>query len=238
MSVFPVSCLACLARHSGLCEPLGDSELSVVDRYRTRQRSFDRGRHIYHEGDVLDEVCSLTSGWVLIYHLMDDGQRQVLEVLLPGAFFGFQPDPRTPVTHSAVCLTPVSVCSFSRARIAGLFREHPEVGLRMIRMCARDRILLHEHITNLGRRTARERVGHFLLQLYQRAFERQGQGKPISLPFGQQDISDVLGLSHVHTNRILQAFKAEGLIETARGAIRVPDAQKLAEALGGRSAYC
>ena len=109
--------------------------------------------------------------------------------------------------------------------------------MRVIRMCARDRILLHEHITNLGRRTARERVGHFLLQLYQRVFERQKQRDPVSLPFGQQDISDVLGLSHVHTNRILQAFKAERLIETGRGVIRIPDGRKLADALGGKSIY-
>ncbi|MGI9382490.1 MAG: Crp/Fnr family transcriptional regulator [Methyloligellaceae bacterium] len=235
-AVFPVSCLTCLARHAGLCEPLRDDELSVVDKYRTSRHSFHKGHHIYHEGDVPEEVYSLTDGWVLIYHLMADGHRQILEVLLPGAFFGFQPDLRAPITHSAVCLTAASACSFSRVRIQELFQEHPEVGLRMIRMCARDRVLLHEHIANLGRRTARERIGHFLLQLYQRVFDRQGQNALVTLPLGQQDVSDVLGLSHVHTNRILQAFKAEGLIETGRGAIRIRNGRDLAEALGIQAA--
>ena len=230
--VFPLSCLTCLARHSGLCEPLSDDELSIADHYRTSHHSLDKGEHIYHEGDVPDEVYSLTEGWVLIYHLMADGHRQILEVLLPGAFFGFQPDLQAPITHSAVCVTAVSVCGFARARIQKLFQEHPEVALRMIRMCARDRVLLHEHIANLGRRTARERVGHFLLQLYQRVFDRQRQSTPVTLPLGQQDVSDVLGLSHVHTNRVLQAFKAEGLIETGHRAIRIPNGHALAEALG------
>ena len=224
-------CHACLARSSGLCQALSDDELSILERYRTQLHSYAKGDHIYHEGDHLEEMFSLTRGWVTLYHVQPDGERQIVEVLLPGAFFGFQPNLQGATTHSASCLTDAEVCGFSRVRMIELFREHPNVALRAFRMCSRDRIRMHSHIADLGRSTARERIGRMLLRLHDLSALRERSSAPKYLPLRQLDISDILGLTPVHTNRVIRALREEGLIETHRGGVRIIDAERLAEAV-------
>lgn len=216
-----------------MCAPLSDADLSLIDLYRQGSRSFKKGVHIYHEGDVLDLSFSLASGWVLLYHLLEDGRRQGLEVLLPGSFFGFRANLQTPMTHAAVCLTDVTVCSFQITRLQEFLIDHPTAALHMLRQCARDRLLLHDHIVNLGRRTSRERVGHFLVQVCERLLDRHaGDADAVALPINQQVIADILGLSVVHTNRVLHGFKEEGFVATRRGKLLITDSVALGQAVG------
>ena len=46
--------------------------------------------HLYHEGDVLNEAYNLLDGWVLLYHMLEDGRRQILEILRRFREAGFE----------------------------------------------------------------------------------------------------------------------------------------------------
>lgn len=221
-------CLACKARHVGLCQPLGGGELDVVARFKNGDRRLAAGEHLYHEGDVVNEVYNLTGGWVLLYHLLDDGRRQILEILLPGAFFGLQPDANQPMSHSAVCATAAEICVFRRRDIMNLFLERADLAVRTIALCARERIAIHDHLTSLGRRTARERIVHLLVEIDHRLRAIQ-PGAPAIVPLTQAQIGDVTGLSEVHVNRILQDLRAEGAVEISRGMLQILRPDKLTE---------
>jgi CRP/FNR family transcriptional regulator len=230
-TLFSRRCVACKARRIGLCQPLADSEIGIVANFKIGDRHLASGDHLYHEGDLINEVYNLLDGWVLLYQLLPDGRRQIVEILLRGAFFGFQPDLRDRMSHSAVCATPVAVCVFPKARLIDLFRDHTELALRALTMCARDRLEIHDHLTSVGRRTARERVAHLLCELDHR-LRVSTPGAETAIPLTQAQIGDALGLTEIHVNRTLQTFREDGLVRTGRGVIHVLRSDRLADIAG------
>ncbi len=65
----------------------------------------------------------------------------------------------------------------------------------------------------VGRRTAIERVAALLVHLFKRAASAGlVDGDSIPFPLTQLHIADALGLSVVHTNRVLQRLRKGGFI--------------------------
>ena len=85
-----------------------------------------------------------------------------------------------------------------------------------------------EHLIGISRRSAVERIAHFLLELLTRlrviglADERSFQ-----LPLTQEQIGDILGLTGVHVSRTLRQLREEGLVETAGQRITIRNAEQL-----------
>ena len=70
-----------------------------------------------------------------------------------------------------------------------------------------------EHIISLGRRTPIERLAHFLLELQERLrIVGRSKDQSFTLPFSQNVMADVLGLSVPHLNRMMQKLRLEKLI--------------------------
>src|SRR3546814_4756770 len=65
---------------------------------------------------------------------------------------------------------------------------------------------LREQIVRNGRQTAQERIGHLLLELHRRAqIVDQASADAMPLPLTQTQIADTLGLTPIHTNRVLRS---------------------------------
>jgi CRP-like cAMP-binding protein len=81
-----------------------------------------------------------------------------------------------------------------------------------------------EHIIDVGRRTPIERLSHFLLELHARlrAVRRAGLTS-FALPFSQEVMADVLGLSVPHLNRMMQQLRSEKLITDSERQIEFID---------------
>jgi hypothetical protein len=93
--------------------------------------------------------------------------------------------------------------------------------------------MLRERIVALGRRSARGRLAYFLCELVwrQRAVG-MAEDHTIRLPFTQTDLADTLGLTSVHTNRVLQGFRRDGLIMLERQRLILRDIERL-QAISG-----
>lgn len=64
-----------------------------------------------------------------------------------------------------------------------------------------------------------------------------GQRFGYELPMTQEQLADALGLTSVHTNRVLMALGSEGLITRTKRAVRIDDWPRLAEAGDFNAAY-
>ncbi len=230
----PANCRTCAVRDEALCAPLSDRELGIVEHFKAGNRVIPAGSDLFHQGEPSSELYTLLDGWVFLYQILEDGRRQILDFALPGAFLGFQPDLAAPMAHAAHCLTDVAVCVFPRKNLFGLFRKHPELALRMAWITARDWTLANEHLTNLGRRSARERVAHLLLELFYRVRlgHPSAHGGTIELPLTQEHIGDALGLTSVHVNRTLRQLRESGLVGLSGRTLRVLDPDALADVAG------
>ena len=81
---------------------------------------------------------------------------------------------------------------------------------------------------NVGQRTAIERMGHLLCELYWRfaavGLTRDGS---FELPLTQSELGDTLGLSTVHVNRTMQELRGQGIIATSGKTYTIVDLKRL-----------
>src|SRR3546814_17640351 len=89
---------------------------------------------------------------------------------------------------------------------------------------------LREQIVRNGRQTAQERIGHLLLELHRRAqIVDQASADAMPLPLTQTPIADTLGLTPIHTNRVLRRLVRAGLLAMNRPWTRFLPPDRIAE---------
>lgn len=196
-----VDCSNCRARSDGLCAGASSETLRLIAGCKASDREFKAGRDIFNQSDSCEAIY-LVDGWVFRYDLLDDGRRQIVDFVLPGAVLGFHPVRGSLTTFGAQALTDCTVCVIPHAALRLLSREQPEIGLRLAWLMSRDRSLAFDHLTSIGRRSARERVAHLLLELFIR-YRAQWPGfriEEMHLPLTQEHIGDATGLTFVHAS--------------------------------------
>ena len=109
-----------------------------------------------------------------------------------------------------------------------LFRSQPQFGLALSWLAAYEAAIYAEHIVDIGRRTPAERLAHFLLEIHAR-LRAVGRAEETSfdLPFSQEVMADVLGLSVPHLNRVMQQLRAERLITSRARLVELTDMASL-----------
>jgi CRP/FNR family nitrogen fixation transcriptional regulator len=139
-----------------------------------------------------------------------DGRRQIIELLLPGDFFGFTTSEEYDFTVEAVA-EGTQVESFPRQRVEVLADSSPQLAreLRQVSFEALSRV--QTQLLTLGRVTALEKIGSFLLELASRSPDAAA-GK-ITLPISRYDIADYLALSVETVSRSLSDLKNRGVIK-------------------------
>ena len=126
--------------------------------------------------------------------------------------------------HSVATLTPCRVYPVAAATLQAVQQHHPGLRRAFAWSVRRDLAIMQEHVVDLGRRTARERLAHLVLELLCRLrLVGLADGGTFALPLTQGVLADVLGLSIVHVNRTLRWLNDEGLVCYRPGQLEVRD---------------
>lgn len=225
------NCLICAARRDGLCSDFSPAMLGKMKQFKSGDRKISSGADLFAPGDVCNAIYNLLDGWAFRYNLLEDGRRQILDFALPGAVLGFHPERGGRTTYGVQALTDIELCIIPHENLAPLSREAPEMGMRLARLVSRDRSLAYDHLTSVGRQSARERVAHLLLELFIRyRADWPGQrSEEMRLPLTQEHIGDATGLTSVHVNRVLSDLRDEGIIDFHYRRLRVLNPDRLVE---------
>ena len=175
---------------------------------------FDSHETIFFEGDPSSRVYEIVDGVVMLYKLLPDGRRQVVEILSAGDIFG--------VTSGD--LYDTSAETLASATIRHTVRHQAEQSERwqhaMYTKLLQQLEGMHEHAVLLGRKSAFERVSTFLMKF---VVDRGGAGcvgpkldvpdeSLVTLQMTRQEIADYLGLTIETVSRVLSTMKKRGLI--------------------------
>jgi len=172
-------------------------------------------RTIFSQGEPVDHAYKIVSGVVRLCKHLPDGRRQIAQFLFPGEYFSFV----TIGDHgfSAEAVVDVTLLSFPQKHVERLCQEHPHLRARLFELLSQRVHDIQNHLTMVGRQTAKERVAAFLLLLSQRL---STDGTRITVPMNRQDIADYLSLTMETVSRTLSLLKANRIIS-------VPDLHQL-----------
>lgn len=209
---------------------LDDQDKKDVRALKGHEKRFARGAEIIDAGQQLDSVLIVKQGWAIRYKTLDDGRRQVLNVLLPGDMFDLQVLVAAEADHSVMAVTELETLSITPTVFRDILTQSGKLTLAFWWMQVQEEAFLREQIVRNGQHSARERIGHFLLELHRRVqIVDKGTRDGFRLPLTQTVIADALGLTPIHTNRVLRQLERDNLIERDGGWVVFKDSEKLAE---------
>jgi CRP/FNR family nitrogen fixation transcriptional regulator len=168
-----------------------------------------RGQEICGQGRPAETWYCVLSGAARRYVIRLDGRRQIVDLLLPGDCFGFSANGDYDFAVEAVTDETV-VAGYPRRRAEMLADSDPRVS-REIRQAAFEALSrLQSQLLIVGRITALEKVGSFILEMAARL--SCADSKRVALPVSRYDIADYLAVSVETVSRSLTDLKHRGVI--------------------------
>ena len=211
---------------------LSSADRQALSRLVTQTRQV-RARHdLIAEGEAPTAVQLIVSGWASRYKVLPDGRRSIVAFLVPGDFCDLNVYVLKQMDHSIGTITNSRVACIGRAEMDLLMHDHPRVTQALWWDQLVTAAVQREWTHNLAARSAYERIGHLLLELF---FRLRAVGladaDSCDFPLTQNDLADATGLTAVHVNRTLQDLRRDGLIELDRRRLRMPNLPALTDAV-------
>lgn len=222
-------CTNCPLRKREIFSDFTAEEEVFMERFKAGEMQIEAGAPIVTEGTRAPHLFTVLAGVGLRYATLEDGRRQVLNFVFPGDLIGLQSAVMEEMGHSVEAKTDMTLCVFPRARFWEMFKSSPARSYDVTWMAAREERLLSDNLVSVGRLTGLERIAFAVYALFKR-YREVGMAEGDSFPrdFTQSEIADAIGLSVVHTNKLLRKLRLEGLAEWGDTEIRVKAPEALA----------
>jgi CRP-like cAMP-binding protein len=224
--------LATLSRRMGLSVVDQQALLSIA-----QLRNLAKGELIVEEGSESVPLLLLCSGVARATRTLEDGGQQIVSVCLPG-------DPLNPGDFvlgragiSISTFSPALVLSIPAAELHPLLELRPAIVRGLWRATAWRASVQKEWLIWLGRKPAEARLAHLLCEIACRSGSSRRESDDFEFPLTQRELGDILGLSTVHVNRVLQQLRSSKLVDLSRGRLIIRDQAGLYQAAEFDPAY-
>ena len=160
--------------------------------------------------------------------IRSDGRRQIVDLMLPRDFF-FVSGSQNEATIEAIAEDTV-LASYPGQRIDALAERDPHFARELREVAFQSLTRSEAQLLILGRVTALEKVGAFLLSLDGRASQRRGE---VELPISRYDIADYLAVSVETVCRAMTDLQHRGVITLAgKRTVKILDRGALKDRVG------
>lgn len=159
--------------------------------------------------------------------MLEDGGCQITDFFLAGDVCDL-PALRRVEPGRIDAATQVKATFLDRRTLNTEMERHPRIAQALLTLALENESVLRTTVECFGLRFRREHLAHLVCELHQR-LTRLGLvgGDEFDLPLTQAELGNVLGISGVHTNRVLQALRKEHLIDFRGGHLRILQVGKL-----------
>jgi CRP-like cAMP-binding protein len=214
----------------GQHDELSEKEKELLAGVMTFERHFSTGQDIVAAGSRPTYSTLLLDGLAARYKLLADGGRQITSLQVPGDFVDLHAFLLKTMDHGIVAMSPCNVLFAEHDRL----RVVSEVAPHLTRLLWLDTLVdgaIHrEWIVAMGRRSKKSHLAHLICELFVRLrVVKRTEGMSFQLSLSQLEMADVLGLSVVHMNRVIQSLRREGLISWVNHTVTILDWDGLRE---------
>jgi len=212
------------------------SKIQVFDnealgRLKARTRNFEAGSYVFREGVPFSEYVFVISGYLFRQKQTVDGYRQIVSLIIPGDIVNPENRFVNNLDYNVVCAEKSSIGYVQKSEFESLIDSHPSIRLAVDLTTTAESRQLREWMLNIGGRSARTRVAHFLNEFAARTKLRGlSDGLHFSLPMSQEQIGNSVGITPVHVNRAIRSLVESGLINHTNRKYEIVDINGLRQA--------
>lgn len=205
-------------------DEVSPEEEAALRRAAGRSYTYPQGSTLVREGDRPTESKLLVSGYCARSTTLAGGGRQFTAIHVAGDFIDLPSLILKVMDHSLIALTDCEVVAFPHDALREVAAEHPHLGRMLWLTTLVDAAIHRQWIVAMGRRSAEMRAAHLFCEL-KTLLELVGHAEEdgFLFPISQELLSDALGLSPVHTNRVLQRLRARGVLQWSGAKVTLPD---------------
>lgn len=194
---------------------------AVIVHYRA-------GQTIFVEGDPCDGFYVIQSGQVKIFKTSLNGREQILTIEEAGHSIAELPvfdDGDYPASAAAV--SDAALLLIRKTDFHSLFLEHPEVGLKVLKVVGSRLRTIVNLINELSFSTVRHRLSALLLRLAKTEGIRAEGGIVFHLPSTNQELAAQIGTVRELVSRNLGRLQSMGIIHMQGKEVTIRDLAKL-----------
>ena len=179
---------------------------------------------IARRGEPVDRSALLIEGMMCRFKDLRNGQRQITALHVPGDFLDLHALTLKRLDHDIMSLSPSVIAYAPHDKLSAIVAEFPSLTWLLWLTTNLDAAMHREWALSLGQRTGAARAAHLFCELYAR-LETVGlvNGFEFDLPINQTELGECLGLTVVHTTRVLRELRQQGLARFSRGRVSIDD---------------
>ena len=219
-----------LMRKLALRDDIPPQERRALEAEAGAMELCSAGSDLVSEGDKPAHSTLIVDGFACRYRMLQNGERQITAIHVPGDFVDLHSLPLKVMDHSVGVLTSCRIIRFPHEGLERITQKFPHMTRMLWLMTLLDGAIFREWIVAMGRRSAQDRLAHLLCELNVRlGVVGLSQDNSFHLPLTQNHLADMLGLSLVHVNRVVQKLRADDLVSWQDQTLTILDWPRLQE---------
>lgn len=198
-----------------------------------RERHYDAGVALFHEGDDAGSVIVLLAGRAKLTVPLSSDREVIVAVRGPGDLLGeLAALVDAPRSATVVTIEPVDALIVSGSAFAAFLERNARVGLVILRLVAERLLYADLQQAQFATHDVVGRVAHRLVELTDRFGVETGDGIVLNVPLSQEELAGWTGASREAVNKALQVLRSLHMIQTGRRRLTVLDADGLRRLAG------
>ena len=205
-------------------DTLSQAEREALNRLTYHVRTCRFGEVLVRQDQRLRESTLLLDGFAARTKTLRSGKRQIVAIHVVGDFVDLHSFLLKRIDHSIEALTPCTVATVPHTELEAITEAFPHLTRMLWLSTVMDAAIHRAWIVAMGRLSSLAQLAHFVCEMFLR-LQTVGltEGQSFRLPFTQIELGDILGLSSVHVNRVLQDLRARGLLRWQDQLVTIED---------------
>lgn len=209
-------------------DTISEEEESAIRGLVNEVTEIGRDRTVVRHGQEIGQSILLIEGWMMRAKDLPGGQRQIVEINVPGDFVDLHGFTLKRLDHDLVTVTKCRLAMVPHERLKEITERFPHLTRVYWFNTNLDAAIHREWTLSLGRRSAIARLAHIFCELNIRlGIVGLTSGNSYAFPLTQIELGECLGLTSVHINRTLQELRRMQLVELQNRRVRILDLAKL-----------
>ncbi len=189
-----------------------------------RLKKFNKKDILYKENDKDRHLFILIEGEVKVYKTVKSNKQQIHKLVqIPGDLIACEDLFLSAHGSTAVAIQDTRVCYINVADFKCCSDKHKEINDSLMQAMSRTLNAYIRHISNLGQKSAMQKVASYLVYLYELHSHRRPEDTLVKDSLSRTELADMLGITQRTLIQCLKVLAERSIITISTKAYRIDD---------------